>query len=649
MGRRKKGAGRVTTRLPFHEGAKVFSQSWFSNSVVPGDKPDNNMLDPRPHFSLQDEARNTSRHHLWSLNSKLRHSRVTFVSAGDSTPEFQERETLSQIRRNNDNEDSLETPMASISPKEQSFEDLLPRSSVHGPVHEPVDDTLQQTNNVLNRTPVGEDMGQSKRHSPPRHHYLSQTSPTSSEEEIVFRGRHDFKRVGIGKRPRDSRNGSMPLPGSHHKPGQGKKPARTNTFLAIDDLDAVSGENLAAFALADYGPSQSQEFELPQASASVFGGSEIDNGPGAHERLDRYEDEILADYIANVRSSGDFCLGENTPAFDGSRPMGLATLSQFGEDTVYSSGMQTGIPTSEALGTEWKPKSSHKYGSVNTAKDVLKEADGKLFQRSTNSTKERLDAEKAEGTDQAYWMPPSFLQDSGRAAHTLLSISQCLDNLHISDTGSLRFNDDTDDLHNGSIILTQGKPNINPSDTKTSGLFRELEGLDVGSDESFVLNGIAFDKEDKSIDDWNMDELGKSHPIGKKARLRSPKRRSLSSIAKWGEDQYQGLEDTLHERQPSQGKKFLKHRATHTFEPLDTELEDLLQIAWEKDRAKKSVRKQERELRRAQGLLGKRRKGQSEPEDQHSTGLLTQQIINTIDGFLRSSMTRSVYHIALSL
>lgn len=640
MGRRKKGAERVTTRLPVYEGAKVLSQSWFPNSVVPGDKPDNNMLDPRPHFSLQDEARNTHRHHLWSLNSKLRHSRVTFVSAGDSASESRERETLSQIRRNNDNHGSPETPMASISPNEQRFEDSLLRTSIHGPVHEAVDDTPQQTKNILNKTSVREDMVQSKRYSPPRHRDLPHTSPNSSEEEIVFRGRNDSKRVGIRKRPNDSRNGCIPLLRSHHKPGQEKKPAGTNKFLAIDDLDAFSDVNLAAFALADCEPLQSQEFESPQASASVFGESEIDVGPRKHERLDRHEDKILADYIANIRASGDFYLGENTPALDDSQPMGLAALSQFGEDNAYSPGMQTEIPTSEACENERNSKSPRKYGSVNTAKDVLKKADGKLFQRSSNYTKEQLDVGKAEGTHQAYWMPPDFLQDSGTAAHTPFSISQYLEAVTISDTESLHVNDDPDDLHGGSILPIQGKTKTNPSDTKTSGLFTELEGLDVGSDESFILNGIAFDKGGESFDDWNLDDFGESHPIGEKAKLRSPKRRAPPNNANWDEDQYQGLDDILHEGQSSRGKRSLKLRATHTFGPSDTELEALLQTTWEKDRAKKSMRKQERELRRVQGLLGKKRKGQLEPEDQYSTGLVTQQIIDTIDDFLRSSMTR---------
>ncbi|KAL9042633.1 MAG: hypothetical protein Q9214_003720 [Letrouitia sp. 1 TL-2023] len=596
------------------------------------------MVDPRPHFSLQDEARNTDRHHLWSSNSKLRHTQVTFVSAGDSTPKFRERETLSKIRRNNDNQDSLDTPMASISLNEQSSDDSVPRSSVHGPVHEPVHDALKQTKNLLNQTSAGEGMGQSKGCSPLKHHYQPQTSPNSSDEEIVFRGRIESKKVGIRKRPVDSRNGSLKLPGSHHKTEQEKKLARTNKILSIDDSDSIDSENLAAFGLADYRQLQSQEFELPQASPSVFGESEIDIGPRKHERLDRHEDEILADYIANVRASGDFYLGENTPSFEVSQHMGLATLSPFGKISADSSGMQAGNPTSKPHETEWNPTNLHKYDNVNTTKDVLGEADGKLFQRSTNFTKQRLDTEKAEGTDQAYWMPPNLLQNSGSAAHTIFSISECLEAVHISDTESLQIKDNADDPHGGSI-LNRGKLKTNSSSTKTAGLFTKLEGLDLGSDESFVLDGIAFDKEGESIDDWDVDELGLSHPIGKKARLRSPKRRVPSSIANWDEVQYQGLDVTLHEGQPVLGKKSLKRRARHTFGPLDTELEVLLQRTWEKDRAKKSVRKQERELRRAHGLLGKKRKGQPEPEDQFLAGLFMQQIIDTINGFLRSSVT----------
>ncbi|KAL9615511.1 MAG: hypothetical protein Q9167_000024 [Letrouitia subvulpina] len=584
MGRRKKGAGRVTTRLSFHEGAKV-----------------------------------------------------TFVSAEDSTPEFRERESLSKLPRNNNNQDSLEIPVPSISLSEQSSDDSLLRSSVAMSVRETIDDAPKQTKNLLSKAPAGEDVSQSIRYSRPRPHCLPQTSPNSSEEEIVFRGRNDSKRVGSHKRPVASQNGSLKLLGSFHKPRPEKEHAKTIKNLTIDDLGAIDGGNLEIFALADCGQLQLQEFELPQASASVFDESEIDVGPRKYERSDRHEDEILADYIANVRASGEFFLGEDTLAFDGSPRIGLATLNQSKKDAVDSSDMHTGKLNFKARETEWNPTSLHKYDNVNTAKDVLKKADGELFQRSIDSTKEYSNPENTEGTDQSYGMPPTSFPKFRRAANNLLSLSKSLEAVHILDAESLQVNDDVGGPHGGSIF-NQEKRKTNPSDTKAAEFFTELKGLDLGSDQSFVLDGLDFDEEGESTDDWNEDELGQFHLMGKQAKLQFPKRRAPSNLANWDENQHQGL-DTLHEGQPSRGKKSLKRRATHSFGSLDTELEALLQSAWEKDRAKKSVRKQERELRRAHGLLGKKRKGQSEPEDQYPPGLSIQQITDTFNGFLGSSVT----------
>jgi hypothetical protein len=39
------------------------------------------IINPAPGFSLQEEARNTERRAFWDSDQKLRHSKVTFVSA----------------------------------------------------------------------------------------------------------------------------------------------------------------------------------------------------------------------------------------------------------------------------------------------------------------------------------------------------------------------------------------------------------------------------------------------------------------------------------------------------------------------------------------------------------------------------------------
>ena len=70
-------------------------------------------------------------------------------------------------------------------------------------------------------------------------------------------------------------------------------------------------------------------------------------------------------------------------------------------------------------------------------------------------------------------------------------------------------------------------------------------------------------------------------------------------------DAYDGF-DVMDFERPSLKKKPRGRKGRLAFDLSDSELEDSMAVAWDKDRSKKKEKKEEREALRAQGLLGKK-------------------------------------------
>lgn len=86
----------------------------------------------------------------------------------------------------------------------------------------------------------------------------------------------------------------------------------------------------------------------------------------------------------------------------------------------------------------------------------------------------------------------------------------------------------------------------------------------------------------------------------------------------------------------NQPRKPKSRRGQPTFDVSDSDLEETLQAAWQKDRLSKRERKKEREELRAQGLLGKHA-DPSDPRVKYQTGMTLDQIKEEMRSFLCGS------------
>ena len=180
------------------------------------------------------------------------------------------------------------------------------------------------------------------------------------------------------------------------------------------------------------------------------------------------------------------------------------------------------------------------------------------------------------------------------------------------------------------------------TDEQIARLLSKQEELGLGSNDLVLFDGdhLARDR----IEAAQLDG-----PLGRPVSFRLPSRSvrkkiyqptfpSAASITDvLDQDPYNGFDIMDHER-PSLRKKPKGRRGKLASDISDSELEQLITMAWDNDRVKKKIRKQEREELRAQGLL--RTKGRVDMKAKYSEGMSMNQAKAEIRDFLLSSLER---------
>lgn len=153
------------------------------------------------------------------------------------------------------------------------------------------------------------------------------------------------------------------------------------------------------------------------------------------------------------------------------------------------------------------------------------------------------------------------------------------------------------------------------------------------------LDELSDDSEEsETVDDLlqRLQEYQSSRKRGKKGRRSENTFPSATAfVDALEEDPYMGFDIMDFDRPSLRKKKKKGRRPALNFELSDNELEMQLQQAWETDRMKKKRRKQEREMLRAQGLLGRKSK-----EAKDAAGMSADEIKSEIRKFLLSSAER---------
>ena len=167
------------------------------------------------------------------------------------------------------------------------------------------------------------------------------------------------------------------------------------------------------------------------------------------------------------------------------------------------------------------------------------------------------------------------------------------------------------------------------------------------SDELLILNGHE-DGYEQSVAYEHSDFLARHATVRSSKRGRSKKYLSYNEFPSASvfadmldEDSYGGFDIMDHER-PSLQKKHKNRRGATSPELSDRELDVALQQAWENDRTKKKLRKQQREELRGQGHLG--RKSKLNITAKNSKGTAMSLVKDKIEGFMASTSQRCWFY-----
>ncbi|KAL4951821.1 hypothetical protein BDW69DRAFT_33253 [Aspergillus filifer] len=280
------------------------------------------------HFSMQDEARHTEGRNIWRSNTQLRHQAVQFVSAGTL-----ERETDDETRTVHEN----------------SAREALLEQEAKATV-ESAD--LQTTNNCSQtQTELDASAGVA---TPPSSAVLptrprSPTADSSSEDEIVFRGR----RVRPASVQKDGHNITI------HGDLQEANDAESLTCLQLLVNSADESADSASFISVNGNASRRKR---PDKSGAI-----------CHEFSD--EDDILADYIAHIE---DDCSNDTSSSEEGSAENEMAAEGHPDNPTRFQRTENADFDTPDALSAE-EPQEEPEHVFSSRSQFARKTPDQSMF------------------------------------------------------------------------------------------------------------------------------------------------------------------------------------------------------------------------------------------------------------------------------
>ncbi|KAL8971214.1 MAG: hypothetical protein Q9183_001162 [Haloplaca sp. 2 TL-2023] len=666
-GRASRGRGNIN-RVQSTSNHFVAQKHQISNSYGIGNTP--------TAFSLQDEARNTESGRLWASNRKLRHSHVNFVSAGGSVPQDPAEPNKSQSMSLNDGGQQPQPPQASLATlsvedgildeTKQQEVDLkgiyYGRNMPEGRGESRVDDGDFPENPLLSmdttRSTIehGIDNVRQKTTSAPS------ISSGSEEEVIVFMGRRKT-------RTRASRKYKPPKPRSHgddQASFQGSIESDTPAF-SDDAFHAVEPDMLAQNITSQPLTGSDRQGIRNLGRNSLDPKYLTTPGPYEHQRgrgtsktiagLQAQEDQILADYIANMSDKGDTPINASEGSPDLSE-LRIDTTDDINKENHEDADGTTEDVINELLqdGLDWNSTDLHDLDEMSTSAEACLDVSKVLATRVRSSCKQYLVIGEGQSTDDARWIPASSLgypraQDCIRQFELQLSeyspiVTSSADTNEEDDDvqAAADLQDDIDDLEDERDLLERKQARM--TDERIAQILSKQEELGLGSGELLLFDGEDNEDEGDLPTSWSR----KSAPTAnapKAARRSRRGQRGGGNKHHFGfdfpsatlfadvleQDPYGGF-DVMDQERPSLRKKQKGRRGGPVFDLSDNELEVSLQMAWEKDRSKKKLRKEEREELRAQGLLGRQNDG--DVRFKHLEGISFNNVKDELMDFLLS-------------
>lgn len=642
----------------------------------------------QPHFSLSEEARNTERHHSWNSDLKLRHSHVVFVSAGTSTaedlnPVIQKSESSDEVTERpcqekggapanasrNQSTSYLVAPDGQLS--KMTLNDLEPAPTPRAKSEERFDPMSKQNSveqgpenaeasNAVFFTDLkgSDDLVRTGLTLPTLRRSLSSTVSDSSGEIIIFAGRRQSCIKGDQKHALDVR--SRYLNGQKNQNVSKTSGCRGFMGTVIDDPITDRTQRSPKQRRPIFSPSD------PERTSGHFndssGGLATTSGQirsAKYAKKENYGDEILDDYISNIRNQDD------TEAFVQESLLNQRDLD--GHETAEGEDKAESFTTGRVIRDhctnieDWDSADLEDFRELSTSTEDLDSIKQVLSKRERPSGVQYLVIGAGNTVDDARWFPVNSLRKPSAEAliqefedkirsNRLCETSDGSDtSLTIDEQATQDLQDDLEDQEDRTDLEFRRKARM--TDERIARLLSKQEELGLGSNDLMLFDGSDFGTENEEglqLDGlWERAVNPRMPSRSKRAKRSLCNFPSATAFADVLDQEPYNAFDVMDQQRPSLRKMPKGRRGKLSTELSDSELEQSIQSAWEKDRTKKKMRKQEREELRAQGLLGK--KSKIDLKAKYPEGISMIDVKNEIRNFLLSSMERYVSPVALSI
>jgi len=341
-------------------------------------------------------------------------------------------------------------------------------------------------------------------------------------------------------------------------------------------------------------------------------------------------DAAIDDYMQNME---EFGLTEDMMASSGfaRRDMDLDAGSH--NDWESASGSEDGGNEETGDGTEeWDSDMLQDFDDMDTASDVADKVVRILSKRMRKSGLQYLCVYEDSIIDEARWISPTHLKSGDEK----LLIKAFEAEAHEREQQMLSSSDSEDDSEDEDDEDEEAE---DWDDETIAKVLQKQEELGLGGDEVMLYGGDEYFGGSGPSKNYSYGGYGRSNKKGKgRGRgKREPIFPSASAmVAALEMDPYGGF-DIMDTERPSLKPKKKGRRGQPPPELDDSDLNEQLQSAWANDRAKKRVKKAEREELRQQGLLGRKGKGPN-LKVKYQGGLDMEDIVEELREFLLGDM-----------
>ncbi|OAF57386.2 hypothetical protein VC83_04631 [Pseudogymnoascus destructans] len=314
------------------------------------------------------------------------------------------------------------------------------------------------------------------------------------------------------------------------------------------------------------------------------------NGSGRNRKIRSVEDEMMNDYITNLEEQGLYVLG-------------LGNGRELGDNDNDIFQQRDSSPDSdmELLEENLDPSDFLDQDTLELLDEVSGPIDAVLSRRDAKSGLQYLVAWSEYMSDKSGWVPaaaaalltPQALNLIGKFEANTKLVTESLDgDADDSDSADDDLTESTDSEDDDMDLIQRQFDNLN--DEKMARLLAKQFEFGFDSSELALFDGL------------NEPSGGSSSTARNRKREQFQLREKVSRTHQSGfpsatrlADAYDGFDVMDFERPSLKGRK-----GRLPFDVSDPELEASMQSAWENDRVKKKQRKEDREHRRALGVLG---------------------------------------------